>query len=71
MIYLQTTWVGEKSTEVEEAGLFPALLCIPYPNHTYMSLEKGVPNPQMKEFLRESFGELDLCLLEFGGTWEL
>lgn len=50
--------------------LFPASVHSP-PNPPYKRLERGVPTPQMRELSRDSFGELDLCLLEFGGTWEL
>ena len=49
-------------------GRSPAFLYIPAPTIQYRRRERGVPTPQIKKFLRESFEELNLYLLEFGGT---
>ena len=51
-------------------GRCPALLYIPAPTIQYRRWERGAPTPQMKKFFRESFEELNLYLLEFGGTQE-
>ena len=48
----------------------PSMLYIPAPTTPYRRLQRGVPTPHMKKFLRESFEELNLYLLEFGGTRE-